>query len=124
MQAPDYLYRCTRPTDRVIAIGYYPDVPAFSDRLFAGGRVTFVVGYYADERYMRETIAKLKSQSVPIVLAGLELDDPRYQMLNEYVRAHYADAGEVMSSTGPLRVWTRRGSSGTSSGPNGLPCFG
>jgi hypothetical protein len=124
MQAPDYLYRCTRPTDRVIAIGYYPDVPAFSDRLFAGGRVTFVVGYYADERYMRETIAKLKSQSVPIVLAGLELDDPRYQMLSEYVRAHYADAGEVMSSTGPLRVWTRRGSSGTSSGPNGLPCFG
>jgi hypothetical protein len=124
MQAPDYLHRCTRPTDRVIAIGYYPDVPAFSDRLFAGGRVTFVVGYYAHERYMRETIAKLKSQSVPIVLAGFELDDLRFQMLNEYVRAHYANAGEVVSSTGRLRVWTRRGSSGTSSGPNGLPCFG
>jgi hypothetical protein len=124
MQAPDYLHRCTRPTDRVIAVGYYPDVPAFSDRLFAGGRVTFVVGYYAHERYMRETIAKLKSQSVPIVLAGFELDDPRFQMLNEYVRAHYADAGEVVSSTGRLRVWARRGSSETSSGPNGLPCFG
>ena len=124
MQAPDYLHRCTRPTDRVIAVGYYPDVPAFSDRLFAGGRVTFVVGYYADERYMRETIAKLESQSVPIVLAGFEFDDHRFQMLHDYVRAHYAEAGGVMSSTGPLRVWTRRGSSGTSSGPNGLPCFG
>ncbi len=85
-QAADYLHRCTRPTDRVIAIGYYPDVPAFSDRLFAGGRVTFVVGYYADPRYARETIAMLDSQSVPIVLGGELLDDPRLG-LAEYFAA-------------------------------------
>jgi hypothetical protein len=124
MQASDYLYRCTKPADRVIAFGYYADVPAFSDRLFAGGRVTFVVSYYMDPRYTRETIARLQSQSVPIVLAGPELDHHGYRALADYVYAHYDNPGEVMSSQGPLRVWTRRGLSGTPSGPNGLPCFG
>ena len=122
-QAADYLHRCTRPTDRVIAIGYYPDVPAFSDRLFAGGRVTFVVGYYADPRYARETIAMLDSQSVPIVLGGELLDDPRLG-LAEYFQSRYDEVGSVTITDGSLRVLVRRGLVGTPSGPNGLPCFG
>jgi hypothetical protein len=124
MQASDYLYRCTRPSDRVIAIGYYADVLAFTERLFAAGRATFVIVYYMDERYQRETLATLKSQSVPIVLAGRELDLHEYRALADYVHAHYDNHGEVVSSQGPLRVWTRRGLTGTPSGPNGLPCFG
>jgi hypothetical protein len=124
MQASDYLHRCTKPSDRVIAIGYYPDVPAFSERLFAGGRVTYVAGYYPDGRYLRQTIATLESQSVPIVLAGTEFNDEPLRPLADYVRAHYDDAGVVKIVEGSLRVWTRRGSSGTPSGPNGLPCFG
>jgi hypothetical protein len=123
MQAADYLHRCTRPTDRVIAIGYYPDVPAFSDRLFAGGRVTFFVGYYANERYTRETIAKLESQSVPIVLGGPEMDDRRLG-LADYLHSHYDEVGTVAINEGSLRVWIRRGLQGEPSGPNGLPCFG
>ena len=123
MQASDYLFRCTKPTDRVIAFGYYADVLAFSDRRFAGGRVTFVVSYYMDPRYTRETIARLQSQSVPIVLTGPSLDHDGYRPFADYIRAHYDNHGEVMSSQGPLRVWTRHGSSGTPSGPNGLPCF-
>jgi hypothetical protein len=124
MQASDYLHRCTRPTDRVIAVGYYPDVPAFSERLFAGGRVTFVVGYYADEHYLRQNVAKLESQSVPIVLVGPELEDPGLRLLTEYIRAHYDEVGVVTINEGSLRVWTRRGANATPSGPNGLPCFG
>jgi hypothetical protein len=122
MQASDYLYRCTRPTDRVIAVGYYPDVPAFSERLFAGGRVTFVLGYYADERYWRETNAKLESQSVPIVLGGWELDDPRFHLLNDYLRSRYDEVGTLDQAS--LRVLVRKGRQGTPTGPNGLPCFG
>jgi hypothetical protein len=124
MQASDYLYRCTRPSDRVIAIGYYADVLAFSERLFAARRPTFVIVYYADERYQRETLAALKSQSVPIVLAGRELDFHEYRALSDYIHAQYDHHGEVISSQGPLHVWTRRGLTGTPSGPNGLPCFG
>lgn len=122
MQAADYLHRCTRPTDRVIAVGYYPDVPAFSDRLFGGGRITFVLGYYADERYWRETNDKLESQSVPIVVGGWELDDPRFHLLNDYLRSRYDEVG--MLDQASLRVLVRKGRQGTPTGPNGLPCFG
>jgi hypothetical protein len=124
MQAEDYLHRCTKPTDRVIAIGYYPDVPAFSERLFAGGRVTFVFSYYTDPRYSRETIAKLESQPVPIVLDSPEVDDGRFRAITDYIRSRYEQAGVVGLNEGSLRVWVRRGLSGTPSGPNGLPCFG
>jgi hypothetical protein len=124
MQAEDYLHRCTKPTDRVIAIGYYPDVPTFSERLFAGGRVTFVFSYYTDPRYSRQTIAKIESQSVPIVLDGPDVDDGRFRALTDYIRSRYDQAGVVAFNEGSLRVWVRRGLSGTLSGPNGLPCFG
>ena len=124
MQASDYLHRCTRPTDRVIAVGYFPDVPAFSERLFAGGRVTFVFSYYTDPRYMRETIAKIESQSVPIVLDSPEVDDGRFRALTDYIRSRYDNVGVVTTNEGSLRVWARRGLRGTPSGPNGLPCFG
>ena len=124
MQAADYLHRCTRPTDRVMAVGYYPDVPGLSDRLFAGGRVTFVAVYYQNERYWRETIDKLESQSVPIVLGGVELDDPRFQLLTDYLRTRYDEVGSVSITEGTLRVLVRRGLTGTPTGPNGLPCFG
>ncbi len=124
MQAADYLYRCTRPADRVLVVGYYTDVPAFAERLFAGGRPTFVVGFYADDRYMRETIARLESQSVPIVLGGAEVDYQEFHLLGDYLHARYDHVGEVSSSEGPLRVFVRRGRNGTPSGPNGLPCFG
>jgi len=124
MQAADYLYRCTRPADRVLVVGYYADVTAFAERLFAGGRPTFVVGFYAHDRYMHETIARLESQSVPIVLGGVEVDYQEFHLLGDYLHARYDTVGEVSSSEGPLRVFVRRGRAGTPSGPNGLPCFG
>ena len=124
MQAADYLHRCTRPADRVMVVGYYADVPAFAERLFAGGRPTFVVGFYADDRYMHETIARLESQSVPIVLGGAEVDYQEFHLLGDYLHARYDEVGQVSSSEGPLRVFVRRGRNGTPSGPNGLPCFG
>ncbi len=125
MQAADYLYRCTRPTDRVLVVGYYTDVPPFAERLFAGGRPAFVVGFYADDRYMRETIARLESQSVPIVLGAAEIDYREFHLLGDYLHARYDEVGKVSSTEGPLRVFVRRGGrTATPSGPNMLPCFG
>jgi hypothetical protein len=124
MQAAAYLHQCTRPTDRVIAVGYYPEVATFAERLFAGGRVTFVVGHYANERYARESLAKLESQSVPIVLGGREVDYSEFRWLGDYLHARYDEVGVVSSLGQSLRVWARRGLSPTKPGPHGLPCFG
>ena len=91
------------PTDRVLVVGYYTDVPAFAERLFAGGRPTFVVGFYADDRYMRETIASsiaIRAHRARRRRSGLLRSSI---CLGDYLHARYDHVGEVSSSEGPLR---------------------
>jgi hypothetical protein len=124
MQAADYLHRCTRATDRVLAVGYFTDILTFSERLFAGGRAAFFVGFYSDERYSREMIARLEAESVPIVLGGPLTTDPRIPLLADYLRTHYEEAGTVQANEGTVPVLVRRGVPSRPLGPGGLPCFG
>ena len=123
MQAAAYVNRCTKTTDRVLIFGYATDVLAFGERLFAGGRASFFVGFYTNERYSREAVASLESTSVPIVLAGELLDDPRLPLLVNYLRSHYDEVGKVTINEGELRVLARRGVASLPAGPGGLPCF-
>jgi hypothetical protein len=124
MQASAYVHQCTKPTDRLLVMGYATDVLAFSERLFAGKRASFVIGFYTDERYSKETVASLQSTSVPIVLGGELLDDARLPLIVNYLRSHYEEAGTVRFYEGELRVLVRRGLAGQPLGPGGLPCFG
>jgi hypothetical protein len=124
MQASAYLHQCTKPADRVLVMGYATDVLAFSERLFAGRRASFVIGFYADERYEKETVASLQSASVPIVLGGELLDDARLPLIVNYLRSHYDEAGSVRFYESELRVLVRRGLAGQPPGPGSLPCFG
>ncbi len=124
MQASAYVHQCTKPTDRLLVMGYATDVLAFSERLFAGKRASFVIGFYTDERYSKETVASLQSTSVPLVLGGELLDDARLPLIVNYLRSHYEEAGTVRFYEGKLRVLVRRGLAGQPLGPGGLPCFG
>jgi hypothetical protein len=124
MQAAAYLHQCTTPADRVVVIGYAPDVIAFAERRFGGRRASFVPGFYADERYAKETMATLESTSVPIVLGSALLGDGQMPLMDEYLRAHYDEAGTVRFYESELRVLVRRGRASRPSGPGGLPCFG
>jgi hypothetical protein len=124
MQAAAYLHRCTKPTDRVLIVGYATDVLAFSERLFAGRRASFFSGFYTSQHYSRETIASIESTSVPIVLGSELLDDPRLPLLADYLRSRYEEVGTVKINEGELRVLVRRGIVSKPLGPGGLPCFG
>ena len=124
MQASAYVHQCTKPEDRLLVMGYATDVLAFSERLFAGKRASFIIGFYTDERYSRETVASLQSSSVPIVLGGELLDDARLPLIVNYLRSHYDEAGKVRFYESELRVLVRRGLTSQPLGPGGLPCFG
>ena len=63
-----YLRDCTRPTDRVFAPGSMPDVIFFSGRGFAGGHGIYVQGLGASLQSQRQTVERLRRQSVPIAL--------------------------------------------------------
>ena len=124
MQASAYLHQCTKPTDRVLVLGYATDVIVFAERLFGGKRASFVPGFYSDDRYSNETVASLQSTAVPIVLGGNLLDDGQMPVIEKYLRSHYEDAGKVRFYESELRVLVRRGLAGQPLGPGGLPCFG
>jgi hypothetical protein len=124
MQASAYLHQCTKTTDRVVVMGYATDVIVFAERLFGGRRASFVPGFYADDRYSRETVASLQSTSVPIVLGSNLFDDGQMPVIADYLRSHYEEAGKVRFYESELRVLVRRGLAGQPLGPGGLPCFG
>jgi hypothetical protein len=123
MMAAAYLNQCTRPTDRIFFVTYAPEVLAFSERRFAGGRATVVPSFYKDPLYSRRTLAWLEAESVPVALvdkadrSGALLSVP---ILDEFLRQHYDEVGTF----GPWRVLVRRDRAATGTWAGGLPCFG
>ena len=69
-----YLRQCTRPTDRVFVQHYIPQVLALAERGFAGGHADLRPGFFESEQMQRLTVARLKQQSVPVVLVGASDD--------------------------------------------------
>jgi hypothetical protein len=126
MQAADYLYRCTKPTDRVLVFAYAAEVEVFAERLFAGGRAAFMPGYYGREKYSRDALAWLEHESVPIVIAeppGISELWTWFAPLTEHLRTEYQDVGSVMMSGTAFRVLARRASVPTGVAEGDLPCF-
>lgn len=123
MGAAVYLNRCTNPDDRVLVVGYAPEALAFSERLFAGGRVSFLHGFYMDERYSRFAIAQLERHPAPIALADPEAYYRKFPLLPDYLSRRYEEAGMASIGGRPMRVLVLRGLAGRPTGPSGLPCF-
>jgi hypothetical protein len=123
-RAAAYLHDCTAPSDRIMVVSYAPEVGGLSGRLFAGGRATFLPGFYEDERYSSFLMARLRRESVPVVLAEDEPYYAAYPLLGPYLREAYEERGRVEIDGGrSLRVLARRGLSGRPYGSAMLPCF-
>jgi hypothetical protein len=126
LRAAQYLARCTRPTDRVLVATFAPEVLAFADRRFAGGRGTIVPGFYASGEYETVTLARLRGESVPIVLAEASEDYyEEFPQLHEYLRTHYRDVGRVaLDGQHELRVLAETGRAARPDPHAELACFG
>lgn len=128
--AAEYVRMCTASADRVLVVADAPEILAMAGRRFAGGHPTFRPGFYTLESDQRQTLERLRHESVPIVL--LDEEDsysshfvPQFRLIDEWVMSGYARAGELPAPAGaPVQVYTLRGR--TSSGQyrtTGLPCF-
>lgn len=123
-RAAYYLNRCTAPDDRVMVVTYAPEVTGLSGRLFAGGRPSFLPGFFEEERHSRFLLEKLRRESVPIVLAEDEPYYAAYPLLAPYLRDTYQEQGRIEIDGGrTLRVLARRDRPSQPFGPSGLPCF-
>jgi hypothetical protein len=118
-----YVNACTTPSDRVLVEAEYtPDFYFRADRGFAAARGSFVVTLAPTPEAQAFSLARLRSQRVPIVLAT-ERDGARFAEihpdLHAYVVANYRPVGSV----GPYRVFTDTRIAPTGTTAAGLPCF-
>lgn len=129
LKVAGYIRACTEPGDRLFVLGHYPELYYFADRSFAGGHAWLLPLYYSDALDEARIVARLKQAPVPIVItedrSEYEQDYRRvFEQVDAYLRAEYADVGEVDVGGSSLTVFVR--SELPQSGryePLGLPCF-
>jgi hypothetical protein len=124
-----YINECTAESDRVLVQGYIPQVLALARRGFAGGHADLRPGFFKTVEAQELTIARLRRQSVPIIL--LEADKPlenfhkSFPLVMAHIDEHYRLAAThvfnerfgtslfVRRDMTPVRVWE----------PLGWPCM-
>ena len=129
LTAARYIAECTSPTDRLLVGAYAPEVGFFARRRFAGGQSTVSLSLYTSDVDQRQTLARLKRQSVPIILADArEFEEgfaSDYPLLAQHLADEYREAGTIVVDEEPrFRVFVDadRQPSGVDA-YLGLPCF-
>ena len=124
-----YVERCTSPRDRLVMTGLSPDVFVLANRGFAGGQMAFRPAFYASEKDQRKAIARMQSQSVPLVIVSLEEEKGfrgALPLVAAYVDAHYEPVAQipVPERRAGLQLYVEKGR--RSAGEDvvtGWPCF-
>ncbi|HEY5949551.1 MAG TPA: hypothetical protein VIV40_28850, partial [Kofleriaceae bacterium] len=91
----EYLRACTEADDRVLIVGYQPQVFYYAGRRFAGGMPYFIQRRFSSAADQTSIVEKLKAQRVPLVLVeeSLHMLDEDYPRVAAYVRSRYVEAG-------------------------------
>jgi hypothetical protein len=125
--AARYLAQCTSPDDYVLVAAEAPEIPVYARRRFAAGQGTVALSLYTSEANQRRAVARLMSQSVPIILVNanrMDLDFVEaYPLIARYVADHYRQAGTIDAGM-QFVVYVRADRQPRRVDPHlGLPCF-
>ena len=128
-RAARYIAECTSPDDYLLVGGYAPEIPVFARRRFAAGQPTLSLSFYTSVEDQEQAIAKLRTQSVPVVLVPLQgteedfSDD--YPLIARYVTDRYREAGIIeVEGERRIRVFVEANRQPRRMDPHlGLPCF-
>ena len=125
-----YLRECTRPTDRILATFFAPDIAFYAQRGFAGGLAALSAGHWSEPRFQQRSLQSLTTHPPALVIQRSRDTEFRqgYPLLAGYISTHYRAVGttEALAGPGPesllLLVRNDRAASGTHSA-SALPCF-
>jgi hypothetical protein len=125
--AARYLAQCTSPDDYVLVAAEAPEIPVYARRRFAAGQGAVALSLYTSEANQRRAVARLASQSVPIVLVNANRIDvdfvEAYPLIARYVADHYRQAGTIDAGM-QFIVYVRADRQPRGVDPHlGLPCF-
>lgn len=125
-----YLNECTAPDDRVLTLGYVPEVFFLSQRRFAAGSVWIQPRFFTSDADQRLMIERISRYRVPIVITVPEPEytteyTPSFPLLTTLVSRDYREEGTVDFGRGfRFRVLSRSNLTPTRTYDlNGLPCY-
>ncbi|HEY6362182.1 MAG TPA: hypothetical protein VIX63_13810 [Vicinamibacterales bacterium] len=124
----EYIHRCTRPDDRLMMTGLFPEVYVLAERGFAGGHVAFMPDVYTSKADQARTITRLGRQSVPFVLVVSQYEhDLRAEMpdLAAYLDERYVPMAHIpVPETLGVQVYVERRRQSWGIDPlTAWPCF-
>ncbi len=125
-----YVYECTRPSDRLLVLGFASEAYFHSERLLGGSHFYYRDGFWTSKAEREQSLARLRQEPVPVILwAGdtFRIVADIFPELHGYVTTDYAVAQESTFGSDPRDVWrvlVRRDATPTGVyQPFGLPCF-
>ena len=123
-----YVLECTRPSDRILAGSFEPQLFFYAERAFAGGQVYLKGGWHDSEDAQKLTIERLQRQRVPIVIinAATEAEvQSRFSLVYQYVQKNYREASRANFGSGPdYAVFVKRDLAPRGQDTAlGLPCY-
>jgi hypothetical protein len=125
-----YLHDCTRPTDRVLVVGYDPELFYMAGRAFAAGSPWILPEFFTTDEERRVMLRRVQSHRVPIVLTSPEPEYTEdyvssFPVLDAFLNDNYREVGTVdFGDRFNLRVLVRRTIKPVRDDPvMGLPCF-
>lgn len=92
-----YVARCTSPGDRILNLGYLPDLPVFARRGFAGG-LSFFGAYPSSDERERLVLDRLGRQVVPLAVLSSDFTtefEQRFPHVAAHVRARYQQVADI-----------------------------
>lgn len=63
-----YIHRCTTESQHLVALPNLPTFFFYTDRMFGGGQMLIVSGYFATNMDQERMIAKMSSQDIPLII--------------------------------------------------------
>jgi hypothetical protein len=125
-----YVRSCTAPTDRVLAVGYLPELFFMASRQFAAGHVWIQPRFFNTAEHQALMIERTLRYRVPIAITVAEPEYtadyvPSFPALTNMLRREYQEvATEDFGRGFRFRVLIRQGLTPTRTyQPYHLPCF-
>jgi hypothetical protein len=123
-----YVLECTRPSDRILAGSFEPQIFFYAERAFAGGQVYLKGGWHESPADQRLTITRMQHQRVPLVIinAATEAEvQGRFPLVYQYVQDNYREAARANFGGGPdYAVFVKRELTPRGTYPSlGIPCY-